>query len=97
MAQVAQDPGLRDRIDDYISYLTRKWEAMPELAGEWDEWDELSRLTFACDWGVPADRLHQLERWAEQGLLTAPQRARFDQLLRLVAQHGSVLERLLVE
>lgn len=97
MAQVARDPKLRERIDDYLDYLLRTWEAVPETAAEWDQWDDLSRLTFTVDWGVPEDRLYQLQQWAEQNLLTPEQCARYKELLALVAEHRPTLEQMLAD
>ena len=95
MAQVVPDAERGAWIDDYLEYLIREWESIPGLAAEWDEWDDLSQLTFVVNWGVPADRLAQLHQWAEQGLLTPAQRQRYEQLLQLVAQHRPTLEELL--
>ena len=97
MAQIARDRQLHDWIDDYLSYLVDVWAGLPGLADEWDRWDESSRLTFVVDWGVPSDRLHQLQQSAEQGLLSAAQRARYEQLLRLMEEHGPLLARLLAD
>lgn len=91
MAQVARDRQLHGWIDDYLSYLVDVWAGLPGLADEWDRWDESSRLTFVVDWGVPSDRLHQLQQSAEQGLLSAAQRAQYVQLLRLMEEHGPLL------
>lgn len=95
MAHLAQDPKLSDRIDNYLAYLIRKWENIPALADEWSQWDEHSKLVFTVDWGVPADRLYQVQQWAEEDVLTTAQRRRFKKLMRLVADYRSTLERLL--
>ena len=95
MAQVAQDLELRQRIEHSLAYLLREWAGLPDLAAEWDEWDEDSKLDFVIDWGVPADRLHQLRQWAEQDLLTLEQWAQYDQLMALVAKHQPILDELL--
>jgi len=92
---VTQSPELRARIDHYLHYLLREWEGIPALAAEWGDWDEDSRLVFDVNWGVPADRLYQLQRRAEQGLLAPEQRARYDELLQLVERHRPLLEELL--
>ncbi len=93
MAQVAQDPQLRDRIDHFLTYLAQTWASIPALAAEWDEWDEHSRFVFTIDWPVCEDRLHQLQQWAEQGVLTPEQHARYDALMTLAAEHRPVLGR----
>ena len=70
---------------------------MPLQAQEWDDWDDLSRLTFVVNWPVADDQLHMLNQWAEQGLLTPAQRERYEQLRQLVAEHRPTLERLLAD
>jgi hypothetical protein len=95
MAQVAQDSRLREWIEDFLDYVHKRWNMIPELAAEWDEWDEDSRTDFALDWPICEDRLQQLQGWAEQGLMTPTQRARYDELLKLVAANRPTLERLL--
>jgi hypothetical protein len=95
MAKLEADARLQEWIDDYLEYLWGQWEQLPEMAAEWDEWDRESRLTFAANWGVPADRLAQLRGWAADGLLTPAQRERYDALERLVARNEATLEHLL--
>lgn len=95
MARVVQRPGLHATIAEYLEYLLGVWHGVPDLAAEWSEWDEHSRLVFALDWGVADDRLHQLAQWAAQGLLTSAQQARYDDLLGLMARHRPLLATLL--
>ena len=97
MAQLVQDPTLRDKIEFALDYLLREWSGVQELAGEWNNWDEDSRLVFELNWAVPEDWLHQLQQWAEQGVLTPEQRCRYADLLKLVAQQRPTLERLLAD
>ena len=95
MAQVVQDAQLQSRIEHFIVYLLAKWASIPALAAEWAEWDEDSKLSFVHDWGVPEDRLYQLQQWAAQGALTPAQRSRYAELTELVARHRPTLEWLL--
>jgi hypothetical protein len=97
MAQVASDAKLGEWIDEYLVYLTRAWKGIPQLAAEWEEWDEHSRLVFDLNWAVPEDRLLQLRHWAEQGLLTPAQCTRYQELLKLVEKNRPTLERLLAD
>ena len=97
MAQVAQDAESRATIDHYLTYLAATWESVPLGAREWHEWDEDSRLVYELNWAVPKDRLHSLRQWADQGILTATERARYDQLLRLVERYRPLLDELLRE
>lgn len=96
MAQVTQNPQLSARIDAYLGTLTQVWEDLPAELREWNEWDELSRLTYAAEWEWQhASQLQQLTEWAAQGVLTPAQQARYDALLQLVARHRPLLDRLL--
>ena len=95
MAQVAQDPQLRERIESYLSYLTEEREALPEIAAEWDEWEDLDQLDFVLEWPIREGRLRQLQQWAAQGVLTPTQRMGYEALLQLVTEHRFLLERLL--
>jgi hypothetical protein len=97
MAHVTTTNERARRIDAYLSYLARAWEGIPALADEWDEWDELSRLTFAADWRVKEDRLCSLNTLAADGEMTPAQCARYEELLRLVAQQRPTLDRLLAD
>ncbi len=97
MAQVARPAGLDGGIEDYLTYLLREWESVPELAAEWGEWEEHEKLDFAIEWPIREDRFQQLREWAAQGFLKPRQRERYERLLRLVEQHRPTLERLLAD
>lgn len=97
MAQVTEDRQLREQIDDYLDYLVNSWQGVPRLAADWEEWDEDSRLVFDVNWAIPEDRLLQLRGWAEQGLLSASQRARYEMLEAQVAEYRPLLDRMLAE
>jgi hypothetical protein len=97
MACVAVDAEVAARIDRYLAYLVNEWEGVPLLAEEWDEWDEHSQLSFVIDWPIREDRLHMLQRWAAQGLLSSEQMIRFEALLRLVEEHRPTLERMIAD
>ena len=97
MAQVKPDTQFANRVNNYLDYLINEWEGVPDLAAEWDEWDEWSKFSFVMDWPIREDRLHQLKEWAEQGLLTPAQRARYDDLLKLVAEHRPTMDKLLAD
>jgi hypothetical protein len=97
MARAARDRQFHEWTGGYLTYLVDVCAVLPGLAGEWGRWDESSRLTFVVNWSVPSDRFHQLRQWAEQGLLSPAQRARHEQLLRLMEEHGPLLARLLAD
>ncbi|HUX88942.1 MAG TPA: hypothetical protein VMW65_18205, partial [Chloroflexota bacterium] len=64
MAQVARDSELQNRIEEFLTYLTNEWEAIPTIVSEWDSWDEHSRMAFVLDWPIREDRLAEIERYA---------------------------------
>ncbi len=97
MAQVTSQTDQATRIDRYLDYLCREWEDIPEVAGEWNEWEDHDRLDFVVEWPIREDRLHQLREWLAQGLLTSGQQARYEELLQLIARHRPLLDRLLDE
>lgn len=94
MASVAQQTDLATWIDKSLDYLTGEWEDIPEIANEWGNWDELDRLVFVEEWPLREDRLHQLQRWREDSLLSAEQLERFNQIETLIEQYRVTLERL---
>lgn len=97
MATVARKLDLQARVDRYLEYLVREWQSVPGVAQEWTDWSADEQLEFVLEWPIREDRLGQLRQYAEQGLLTPPQRERYEQLLELVAQHRPTVEALLRE
>jgi hypothetical protein len=97
MAIVASPTEVTRWIDNYVSYLTDALNDLIEIEQEWDDWDELSRLTYVVEWPIKQDRLMQLERWASQSLLSEEQSGRYSTLLNLLEQRRPILERLLAD
>ena len=98
MAQVARDPTLESDIDYHLEYQFRQWDNLPDIAEHWAEMDAIDREVFQLEWvGITESRLTLLEQWAEQDLLTPAQRARYDELLRLVARCRPLLDNLFAE
>ena len=97
MASVTRHTELATWIDQSLDYLTGDWKAIPEIAADWDNRDELERLDFVVEWPLREDRLLQLKQWHQEGLLTPPQRERFDELRWLIQHHRATLERVLAD
>ncbi|MCX6021569.1 MAG: hypothetical protein NTZ05_07535 [Chloroflexi bacterium] len=104
MAQVNQDyylggwitpEQLPGRIDFSLAYLITEWRDLPNLADEWDEWEENSRYDFYLEWPIKEGHLHKLRQWHAQGLLSQEQCERYTELQRLIEQNTPILERLL--
>lgn len=84
-----------DRINSELARLESEWAGIPELAAEWDGWDEHARLSFAVDWPVQEDALGRLLDRERRRVLNASQRERLAALKALIARHRPTLERLL--
>lgn len=97
MAQVAEKQDVGAWIDDYLQYLLREWSMLSWVFSEWNDWEEHERLNFVLEWPIREDRLLQLRRWEEQGLLTPEQQNDFNRLLGLMEIHRPELNRLLAE
>lgn len=95
MASVAQQTDLATRIDHSLDYLMSEWEAIPEIAAEWDDWDEYDRLDLVIEWPLREDWLHQLQQWREDGLFSSAQLKRFKQVEALIEINRPTLNRLL--
>ena len=98
MAQVVPDPRTESDIDYHLNYQFMKWQSVPEVAEWWPDMDGVDKEVFDLEWcGITQSRLDELQHWAEQGLLTATQRARYEELRRLVARYRPLIEQLLGE
>lgn len=95
MPEVVRKADVYEWVEDYLTYLFAEFEDLPEVAAEWDEWDDYAQLDFVIEWPIRMDRLHQLRQWSEQELLTPEQRRRYDELLHLVEANRPLLEKLL--
>lgn len=91
MAQVARTIASQQRVDSYLDYSFGEWQSVPELVEEWPQWEPVDQVTFRHEWAIREDYLDQLQRWAEQGLLTRVQRDRYAELLALVARHRPIV------
>jgi hypothetical protein len=95
VAQVADD--VKGRIDDFLDYLAEEWLAIPRVAQEWADWSPYERLDFVLEWPIREERLEQLQVYAERGLLTPAQNARYAALRQLVQENRGTLEELLAD
>lgn len=96
MAQVAHSTARQPNIDYYLDYQFQAWESISEYVEWWPEMDGTQREVFHLEWvGITESRLHQLQRWVEQGLLTDSQYARYEELQQRIAQFRPLIERLL--
>lgn len=96
MAQVAHSTELQPDVDYHLDYQFQAWESVPEYAAWWPDMDGTQREAFHLEWvGITESRLTALQRWAEQGLLTDTQCARYEELQQRIARYRPLIERLL--
>lgn len=92
MAEVARTT--RDRIDALLEQSFAAWEELPEVEGEFDDFDEIERLDYVHEWALEEERVERLEACARDGLMSARQIERYEDLKKLVERNRPVIERL---
>lgn len=92
MAQVNET--VAEGIDHVLDIALWQWQSLPEVAAEIDEWDLLDQLNFIEEWPIEEDRLLFLERHAADDSMSLEQRARFEELKRIVACNRPIIQRL---
>jgi hypothetical protein len=92
MAEVMQDATLRQRIEFALSYLLRRWQAIPDDAADWDMWDNVDKEVYQLEWAIPKSHLAELESLVQQGLLNAAQPEQYDKLVTLIKENQPILE-----
>ncbi len=95
MAQVAYDT--QTRITRFLEYLIREWQNLPNVAQQWNTWEEDERLDFVLEWPLRTDRLQEIETYDKQGLLTPAQSERYKTLQSLIAAYSPLLKQLLAD
>lgn len=85
-------------IDSLLNYQFDAWRRVPTYARDWNRLDDFEREVFHLEWtGVTESRLRELDRFLKQGIFTSPQRARYEELSRLITQMRPILETMFSE
>jgi hypothetical protein len=92
MAQVTPRTGLG--IEWQLDWSLWQWGRLPAVEAEIDRWDSLDQLHFIEEWPLEEERLRRLQRYAAEGMLSAKQLARYEELKRLVEKHRPIIRRL---
>jgi hypothetical protein len=92
MAQVIRPPRLKQLIKNDLKNLLAFWRTVPELAAEWPEWDDYSRLDFRVEWSIDRERLWRARDAAAAGLLDEQQQRDWQELQQLVETHRATVE-----
>ena len=93
MAEVVQS--VSQRVDLLLNFLTEEWRRVPQVAREIDGWDLLDQLSFTEAWPSMDESLVDLEGYADRGVLTPTQQARFEKLKHLIAENEPILRQIL--
>jgi hypothetical protein len=97
MAQVAREHRPAWLIDKDLANLLGFWRGVPELAGEWPAWDEISRLNVIHDWPIERETLQRVVDASAAGLLNERQKCEWLELSRLIETHRDTVEQMLGE
>ena len=97
MAQMTPEHATAERIDFALDYVLRAWQDVPDLVAEWPTLDPIERTVIELEWAIPDSHLAELRAWAERGVLTPEQQARYEDVLAAVSCYRPALERLFGE
>jgi hypothetical protein len=92
MAQVI--PGVRERVNFLLGYLSAAWDELPDVDCKIDEWDHLDQIDYIEEWGAKESLLSELRRLAVDGMLNEQQQRRYAALQRTIRRNRPILERL---
>jgi hypothetical protein len=92
MAQVI--PGVRERVDFLLDYLTTAWQELPAVEHKIDQWDQLDQIDYIEEWSPKESLLRELSLYAADGVLNNGQRRRYGTLQRMIQRNRPILERL---
>ena len=67
---------------------------LPDVAADWDYLSDGERESWSLDWGNEMAALPRLAEAVADGTLDAHDRARYDQVVRTLADAGHIIERL---
>jgi hypothetical protein len=97
MAQVVRVPRLADFVKNDLRNLLGFWRGVPELAEEWPEWDENSRLDVIHQWPIEREALQRVMDASAAGILNEQQQRDWLELSGLIEIHRDTVERMLGE
>jgi hypothetical protein len=83
------------KIDKLLKLSRADWEEPPHILSELDEWSPNDLMSYAAELPLWNDRLYQLDRYAEQGLMSEGQARKHRELRELVARNRPILDQIL--
>ena len=92
MAQVI--PGVRERVDFLLDYLTTAWKDLPAVECKIDQWDQLDQIDYIEEWAPKESLLNELCRHAAEEVLDSGLQRRYGVLQRAILRNRPILERL---
>ncbi len=92
MAQVTEQ---ERKIDRLLELSRADWEEPAHILSEIEEWNSGDLMSYAVELPLWNDRLYQLDKHAEQGLMTEEQARKHRELKDLVARNRPILDQIL--
>ncbi len=92
---MAQVTAQQRKIDKLLELSRGDWEELPKILSEIEEWSHDDLMSYAAELPLWNDRLHQLDSYAEQGLMTQEQARKYWELEELVAKNRPILHYIL--
>jgi hypothetical protein len=85
----------RFEIDWLLAALARELNHALDIAGRWDQADELEQNDVLFEWPIARDYLIALNAYADHGELLTEQSERFAELQQFIDKYRPTLERIL--
>ena len=85
---------LSSQIDGALGYLVRCWASVPDFRARWPSLDFEERAERTFEWHVVESEMARLHDWSDIGALGSGQRARYTDLLALIARNRPILDHL---
>lgn len=92
MAQVTNS--IHQHIDLVLTHLLDAWRCLPGAMNEMDDWDIGTQIAYIEEWTPDEQLIDLLEEYSRDGVMTADQSARYQELLALVQKNQPLLEQL---
>jgi broad specificity phosphatase PhoE len=92
MAQVVRLPDFNQFVDHDLDRLLKHWRTVPELADEWPEWDEYSRVDYIIEWPIMRETFVRVAKAAKAGILNERQQRDWQELQQLIETHRATME-----
>jgi hypothetical protein len=87
-------PEISEQIDFFLDRLFLRWAELPSVE-DFEGWDVIDQIVFIEEWAIPRSHLELLEGRRAENLLGEWQEARYQDLVRLMAEKQPLLDEIL--